>query len=79
MTREELVCIYWSSGGSQKDAEKKADKSIQEGDENGNGVIDGDGMYKYIITSVRFHITWKLKLKLTLKLYGHFLVFAFFN
>ncbi|VDI37030.1 Hypothetical predicted protein [Mytilus galloprovincialis] len=42
MTREELVCIYWSSGGSQKDAEKKADKSIQEGDENGNGVIDGD-------------------------------------
>ncbi|VDH92976.1 Hypothetical predicted protein [Mytilus galloprovincialis] len=42
LTREEMVCLYWDSGNSQKDAENMADKTLLENDTNKNGAIDGD-------------------------------------
>ncbi|VDI05092.1 Hypothetical predicted protein [Mytilus galloprovincialis] len=45
LTREEMVCLYWDSGNSQKDAENMADKTLLENDTNKNGAIDGDDYY----------------------------------
>lgn len=46
-----MVCLYWDSGNSQKDAENMADKTLLENDTNKNGAIDGDGRLNNLIYS----------------------------